>query len=88
MLAGEGDDVGALRERPGQEVDRVGRVAGDDHGVVIAAVDEAPNRLAGALVGGGRGARLEPGAAVDARVPPEQLLDGVVDGPSAGADAA
>ena len=80
VLAGEGDDVGALGERAGKQVDRVGRVAGDDHRVVVAGIDEAPNRFARALVGGGRGPRLEPRAAVDARVPAEQLLDGIVDG--------
>ncbi len=79
VLAGEGDDVRAVRQRAGQQVDRIGRVAGDDHRIVVASIHESANRLAGAFVGSGRGSRLEPGAAMDARVPLQELLDGVVD---------
>jgi hypothetical protein len=75
VLAGECNDVGALGHGPGEEVDRVGRVAGDDDGVIVAPVHEAPDRLARAFVGGGGGAGLESRAAMDARIPAEQLAD-------------
>ena len=53
VLAGERDDVRALRQGASQQVDRVRGVAGDDHRVVVAAVHEAADRFARSLVGGG-----------------------------------
>ncbi len=79
VLTGEGDDVGARGKRSRQQVDRVGRVAGDDHRVVGPGIHELPDRLPRAFVGGGCGAGLEARPAVDARVPAQQLLDGVMD---------
>ena len=60
----------------GEEVDRVGRVAGEDDDVVLAGADEAGDLVAGGLVVGARDAGEPARAAVHARVGAGGLGDG------------
>ena len=76
MLGGEDDDLGAARQRPGQEVERVGRVAGEDDLVALTGADEAGDLVARGLVVVARHLAGPPLAAVDARVGLRRLVDG------------
>ncbi len=56
------------RQAAGQQVQGIGGVAGEDHGIVRPAAHEVPHDVAGVLVDGGADLRCVAGAAVHARV--------------------
>ena len=69
MLEVECDDGGVGGKGAGQEVERVGRVAGEHDRVARAAADERMHRLPGRLERLAAHRRGEPGTAVHAAVP-------------------
>ena len=76
VLGGEDDHRGVARQRPGEQVDRVGGAAGEDDDVVLAGADEAGDLVAGGLVVRAGHPREPAGAAVHAGVGAGRGLDG------------
>ena len=80
VLGLEDDDGGVARQRPGQEVERVGRVAGEDDLVVLPRADEGGDLGAGCFIEGAADTRVPALAAVHAAVGRGRALHGVRDG--------
>ena len=79
MLEIECEHRGTGRQGVGEQVQRVGGVAGEDDGVVGPCTDEPAHRLACVLERFAADGRCEPGAAVHAAVPGQERVDGVGD---------
>jgi hypothetical protein len=79
---GGDDDVALGEAQPeGQQVQRLGRVAGEEGQVRLrVAADEPDDGLARLLVPGAGELRFDAGPAVHARVPGQEVLHGLVDG--------
>jgi hypothetical protein len=73
VLDVEEEHLAVARDGGGQQVQRVGGVPDDDHGVVLARADEPADPASGVLVEGGADLRRPAGAAMDAAVQGQDL---------------
>jgi hypothetical protein len=79
VLRLEDDHLGVARQRAGEQVERVGAVAGEDDGVVLARADELAHLLASLLVPRGGHPGGPPRAAVDRGVRAQGGVDRLLD---------